>query len=790
MRAMLLASAAAMTFISIAPAAAQDAPVSDQVGTDQASTNQPAGDLTAGASDDAIDSGDIYVTATRRAERIQDVPISVSAFQQQELTEKGIVGFEGIARETPGVVLNRPTQNFNNFTARGIATNGYNANLQSSVAVYIDELPVSTIGNTTVVDPNLFDVERVEFLRGPQGTLFGSGSLSGAMRILTKSPDLNHFDTSALVDIGLTGSDSLRQRYNLMVNVPIVSDKLAIRGVGFYRHEEGYLDNVGTGVRNSNTLVDWGGRLTMLWKPTDRLSIKLLGSYEDSDPKDSSLTSPSLGREKRISDQPDRFTGKQLIANATIDYEFDFARLTSSSTFSDFDQRFWLDLAGTFPAGSFPGAPIAFGLDANAYDKVFVQETRFVSTLDGPLQFTLGGFYLKRRRDTDFFYRSNPEFLAARGMAGLPDQYYQKQYTHQINEELAGVGELTYRFSDRFWLTGGMRYGRISAQAFTEAGGYLAMATYPEFGVDLNYLQLALGNVRNLPFNRFPAYEAAEGVKAKGQKPQWKASASFKPTDTVTTYATFSTGFRAPIVNAFAGRASVVDQNDIIIPNGASSDRLESYEIGAKGRWLDGRVTMNVAAYLIDWSNIQAQANRVSDSVQFATNIGAARSKGFEVEMGIIPATDVFIGFNAAYNDSKITKLTPEEAAISGAVLGHRLSAPRLQGAAYTSIGFDLGESTKGTFAVNAQYVGSYNSSFPNTPGNPNLRLSTFGKTDEYVNVNVNLGVKRGAWTGQLYVENIFDDHSITYIHPEAFLVSRFGTLRPRTVGIRLGYGI
>ena len=123
-------------------------------------------------------------------------------------------------------------------------------------------------------------------------------------------------------------------------------------------------------------------------------------------------------------------------------------------------------------------------------------------------------------------------------------------------------------------------------------------------------------------------------------------------------------------------------------------------------------------------------------------------------------------------------------------MLGHRLSAPRLQGAAYTSIGFDLGESTKGTFAVNAQYVGSYNSSFPNTPGNPNLRLSTFGKTDEYVNVNVNLGVKRGAWTGQLYVENVFDDHSITYIHPAAFLVSRFGTLRPRTVGIRLGYGI
>ncbi|MEO7169776.1 MAG: TonB-dependent receptor plug domain-containing protein, partial [Sphingomonas sp.] len=228
MRAILLASACAAAFVvSATPALAQ--------------AIAPQADTPAAVQEEAHDANDIVVTATRRNERIQDVPLSITAFSQEQLTEKGIVGFEGIARETPGVVLNRPTQNFNNFTARGIATNGYNANLQSSVAVYIDELPVSTIGNTTVVDPNLFDVERVEFLRGPQGTLFGSGSLSGAMRILTKSPNLHEFDVSALADIGLTGSDSVRQRYNVMVNIPVVTDKLAIRGVGFYRHEDGYL---------------------------------------------------------------------------------------------------------------------------------------------------------------------------------------------------------------------------------------------------------------------------------------------------------------------------------------------------------------------------------------------------------------------------------------------------------------------------------------------------------------------------------------------------------------------
>lgn len=739
--------------------------------------------------DSARSDTQIIVTATRREENIQDVPLSISAFGQEELTKKGIVGFEGIGRETPGVILNRPTQNFNNFTARGIATNGYNANLSSTVSVYIDELPVSTIGNTTVVDPNLFDVERVEFLRGPQGTLFGSGSLSGAMRIITRSPELGQFDVAGLVDFGLTNDDSFRQRYNAMVNVPI-GDKIALRAVGFYRNEDGYLDNVGTGITNSNSLIDYGGRVSLLFQPTDRLSIKLLGSYENSDPKDSSLTSPSLGEEKRISDEPDRFTGEQIIANATIEYEFDFAKFTSSSTYSDFKQRFYVDLAGTFAPGSFPGAPIAFGLDADAFDDVFVQETRLASTLGGPLEFVVGGFYLNRRRDVDFRYRSNFAFLQARGLTGLPGKYFIEQYTHSITEEIAGFGELTYRFSDKFWLTGGLRYGDITAQGFTEAGGFLA--TGPSiFGAATNYYTAALIGIP-LNFTTFTPYAAVTGVKARGSKLAYKIAASFKPAENITTYATVATGFRAPIVNAAAGRASVAPggASDIIIPAGASSDDLKSYEIGAKASWLDGKVTANVAAYFIDWSNIQVQANRVTDSVQFATNIGAAESLGFEFELGVIPAQGWYLGVNGAYNDAKITKLTASEAAISGAVLGHRLSAPQLQGSAFLSYTFDLSDDVEATFATNAQYIGDFNSSFPNQAGRPTQRLATFGVTDAYANVNVSFGIEKGDFGAQLYVENLFDDHSVTYIHPEAFLVSRFGTMRPRTFGIRLSYGI
>ena len=792
MTARYLASASAVAFMMVAtPGVAQDASEFDPEAAGRDVAGEAVVEDISPTAERAQGGNTIIVTATRREERLQDVPLSITAFGQEELTKKGIVGFEGIGRETPGVVLNRPTQNFNNFTARGIATNGYNANLSSTVSVYIDELPVSTIGNTTVVDPNLFDVERVEFLRGPQGTLFGSGSLSGAMRIITKSPELGVFDAAGLVDFGLTNGDSFRQRYNAMVNVP-VGEKVAVRAVGFYRDEEGYLDNVGTGIENANTLIDYGGRLVLLVEPTDRFSIKLLGSYENSDPKDSSLTSPSLGEEKRISDEPDRFTGEQIIANATLEYEFDWAKLTSSSTYSDFRQRFYVDLAGTFPRGSFPGAPIAFGLDADAFDDVFVQETRLASSLGGPLEFVVGGFYLKRRRDVDFRYRSNFDFLQRRGLTGLPDKYFQEQYTYSISEEIAAFGELTYRFSDRFWLTGGLRYGEITAQGFTEAGGFLATGRTPFIpGAQTNYYTAALFGIP-LNFDTFTPYPAVEGVKAKGSKPSYKLAASFKPVDHITTYATFATGFRAPIVNAAAGRPSVAPggANDIVIPFGATSDDLTSYEIGAKANWLNGLVTANVAFYYIDWSNIQVQANRVSDSVQFATNIGAATSKGFEFELGIVPATGWYVGVNGAYNDAKITELTPAEAAISGAEIGHRLSAPRIQGSAFLSYSFDLSAGTEATFATNAQYIGDYNSSFPNQPGNPNIRLATFGQTDAYANVNASFGIERGNLGAQIYVENLFDDHSITYIHPEAFLVSRFGTLRPRTFGIRLSYGI
>ncbi|MBA4000088.1 TonB-dependent receptor [Brevundimonas sp.] len=713
--------------------------------------------------------GEVIVTATRRAERLQDVPLSITTLSQEELTEKGIVGYEGLATETPGVILNRASANFNNFTARGIATNGYGANLQSTVAIYIDELPISSNGNSTILDPSLYDVDRIEFLRGPQGTLFGSGSLAGALRILTKAPNPNAFEASFLGDIGVTGSDSLRQRYNGMVNIPLVEDQLALRVVGFSRNEEGYIDNIGTGVSNSNTLEAWGGRATLLWEPTDRLSIQLRYSHEESDPQDSSLVNPTLGEDRRRSDRPDRFSGAMTNYNLTLDYQFNGASLTSSSTWSDYDALFHVDLAGTFAQS------IAFALDADAWDETFVQEMRLVSDPGGRFDWVLGGFYFERRRDVAYNYRSTPEFLAARGITGLPDEYYARWHSYFISHEQALFGQLTYRFTDDFWITGGLRYGSTDAQGFTSPGGY-----------NSNYLTNALFGIPG-PLTLVPVASGA-GVKAEETGPSYRASVSWRPRPSLTTYATVATGFRGPIVNARAGAVSTLDPNDLVIPYGADSDELTSYEVGVKGSWMNGRLVANLALYYIDWNDIQVQANRVSDQVQFATNIGGAYSRGIEFEFRAIPADGWTIALNGSLNEAEVDTLTAEEAAISGAVMGARLAGPQFSGSLLVNYNFDLFQSAEGNASMSVIHVGDYPGSFPNVPGQPGVVSPTYDWTEEYTIVNATLAAAFDRVTVAAYVENLFDDRSVNYVHPEAFVDGKYGVNRPRTVGVRLGY--
>src|SRR5690606_21967317 len=196
------------------------------------------------------------------------------------------------------------------------------------------------------------------------------------------------------------------------------------------------------GIDNANTLKSSGGRATLLWQPTEELSAQVRVSREESKPEDSSLVNPALGKDKRYSDRPDMFSGTMTNYNLTLDYQFDGAKLTSSSTWSDYESLFNVDLAGTYDQA------FAFGLDGPGENRTFVQEMRLVSDTDGPLDWVLGGFYLKRDRDVYFGYRSNEEYLAASGITGLPDEYYLTYHSYDYTKEQALFGQLTYHFSD------------------------------------------------------------------------------------------------------------------------------------------------------------------------------------------------------------------------------------------------------------------------------------------------------------------------------------------------------
>lgn len=713
---------------------------------------------------------EIVVTATLRSERLQDVPLSVTAFSQEELTQKGIVGLEGIARETPGVVLNYGSDNNFRLTARGISTNGYGAGLQTTTTIYLDELPISTIGNTVTLNPNLFDVERVEFLRGPQGTLFGSGSLSGALRILTHSPDLAHYDASGQVDFGDTpDGGGIRQRYDGMVNIPLITDTLGLRVVGFYRNEDGYVDNVGTGVKNSNSLTDEGGRALLLWEPTDRLSVRLLGSYEDSDPKDASLINPLLGDRKRYTTTPDLYTSITQIFNATIGYKLDGVALTSSSTYSVSDNRFNVDLAGTF------ADTIPFYLRDWFRAKTFVQETRLVSNPGGRFDWVAGGFYLHRDVYLTSVDLSSPGFLAARGITGLPaDATFANSPSDTRTYELAGFGDLTYHLTGKLSITGGLRYGKYGGTVDAFAGTNSQYFVYSLFGIagPLPLTPTAASTTH------FPSAEKAS----------WKASVSYEPTHNLTEYVTVSTGYRTPVYNSFAGSVSTVNPKDLIIPAGAGSDNLTNYEVGLKGSWLEGKLTTNLAAYYIDWRNIQVQANRSSDSIQFATNVGRAASKGLEAEITVTPVRGLELGLNGSLNEAKVTELSAGEAVISGAVNGAHLASPQLQGAFFGTYNYLLTNTITGFSSFQVEHVGSFPNGFPNTPGTQGTPSPLYAHTDTYTDVNLQTGIRFGKTITTFYVENLGNSQAVVYIHPEAFVDSRYAILRPRTFGVRVGY--
>jgi iron complex outermembrane receptor protein len=705
------------------------------------------------AANQAAESGgqpDIIVTANRREESVQDVPAAITAISQAQIEARGMDNFSGFARSVPGLTMNQQTQNRAVFVIRGIATTTTGGNTQDPVSVYINDTPVTdTFGAPVQPDLRLFDVNHIEVLRGPQGTLFGSGSLGGTIRIITNKPDASKWAEEARIDLGDTAHGGLRQRYDGMINIPLVDDKLALRVVGYYRNEKGWVRNITLGTRNDT--IDWGGRAALRWTPTEDLAVKLEVFHQKSDPKDGDSWNPALGKYVSASAIP---VGRPLDLtnyNLSLDYDIGtFARLTSTSTYQKSRTSDNSDLGPLLGAGT----PHFLTEIAPWDSRYYVQELRLVSSGPSRLQWVVGAFYINREARVPNYLIVAPGLNALFGGALGSDLYFRSNITTK-STELAGYADGSYEVIDGLKLRAGVR-------VFHDTAAYIEQNR-----VALNFATFAYDP---------PLSFANHG---KGTNTTWRTGLSYEPRRELLFYANVSKGFRVGQTNANFG-PSPINPNDYVIPEGYKPDSTINYEIGTKTSFLNNRVTLNLSGFYIDWKNIQIDGTRISDFRSFIANAGKATVKGVEAEMTARPARGFNLYGSVTVQDGKIDSV-PTNIVVPAAV-GDRLPGlARWKVAGGFEYRWDVGADKKAFVRVDGQYTDAS----PNAFANGGLN-SLYAIDSDFTTIDGSIGVDTRWGNVALYGENLTNNSSVIL----KYLASPnpYTSLRPRTFGIRITY--
>jgi outer membrane receptor protein involved in Fe transport len=556
----------------------------------------------------------VVVTAEKRVESLKDVPMSVTSVGEDTLDKLDARSFEDYFATVPGLTLLELSSTKPHLVLRGINAGGDGA----TVGTYLDETPYgssSALANALTMAPNLdtFDISRVEVLRGPQGTLYGANTLGGLLKFVTNAPDPAGFAAKAEAGGNTLDNGGAGAFIRGMVNVPL-GDDVAVRGVGYYTFDPGWIDDPGRGLKNINGVHSKGGRLSALYRPDDKISIRLTAVLQDisannNNEEDVTVVGgqivPLYGdyQQQRTVNSFD--TSRYGIYNATIDWDLDFATLTSATSY------------GTFHSYQFTDATGTFGLDVQALLRVnkFTQEARLASDPDGgPLDWLVGIYYTNEvaalHQDLVFAPHGPPL-----GFLEVDSGY----------SEIAGFGDVTYHFTPEFDVSLGGRYSNNSQHA-TQSG-----------------LATGVGN-------------------STGDVFTWSTAANYKVTGETSLYARVAKGYRP------GGPNVLPIGNPAGAPAFYGADSLVNYEAGVKTDLLDGRLSLDADVFYIDWSDIQLLT--VINSTGVDINGGSARSLGFEWDTRWQPLDELSLGFSGAYVDANLTEDTP---AIVGGVKGDAL---------------------------------------------------------------------------------------------------------------------
>ena len=633
--------------------------------------------LTAPAFADTQSIEEVVVTASKRAEVLKNVPMSVTVIGQDQLNLLNTRSFEDIVGEVPGMSITESTPTHPDLIFRGISAGGDG----STVGTYIDETPFgssSSLANAADTSPNIdtYDMQQVEVLRGPQGTLYGSSAPSGVLKFVTNAPDVSGFDDSFEV----SGTDMERGggggSARGVVNVDLTAD-LGVRGVGFYQRTPGYISDPGRHLDNLNDLISEGGRGTILYQPTDKISVRVSALVQqldsgDADAEDIVIVGnkpvPKYGNyeEQRTANEPSGV--RYFLYNGTINWNLDWATLTSSTSFDILHDYVVTDATGVY------GADVQGFL----HQGKFTQEVRLASnTGQGPLDWLVGFYYTNETA-----YLHQDIVTAYHGPQIFPGAFV--QLDSDFNET-AGFANATYHVTDKFELGVGGRYAHNGQAA-------------DEFGL------------------------AAASGSSSGGVFTWSADARYHFDDQTMLYARAASGYQP------GGPNDLPPGSHPGVPTSFAADTLTNYEVGVKSDLADSRLSFDADVYYINWNQIQLLT--VIDNFALNNNGGTARSEGAEADINWIPIDRLNLNLNGAYIDAELTQNTT---AVVGGLSGDPLPwAPKWS----SNLRADYQFLPMGDWApyigASWHYVGERFSDFPA----PQIELPAYNSFDARVGVN------------------------------------------------------
>jgi iron complex outermembrane recepter protein len=558
----------------------------------------------------------IVVTATKRSESVRDVAMNVTAITGADLERQRATNFEDYVGLVPGMTYTSDDPGRTQLTLRGLNTDG----VASTVGTYLDETPYGSSsalaeGATKAANLDTFDIERIEVLRGPQGTLYGANTLGGLLKFVTYKPDASEFDHKVEYGGEVVEDGDMGAFFKGMVNVPL-GDELAARAVGYYRHIPGYIDDPGRGVSDINETDVLGGRAMLRYEPSDDFSIDLMAVAQNLDAASESTVDVLVGPGNTISPAFGDLTQRRLrneyadvryrVYNATVNWDLAWAELVSSTSWGTYDESSLEEVSAVL-AGSIGNK---LGIDK------FTQEVRIASTeSDSAWDWLAGAFFTHERAKFHNDIIGGP-------LDGLAIDLNSKFI------EKAAFANITYRFSEAFDVSVGGRYS-MNDQSATQSG---------------------LGSAGG---------DSSEEVFTYSIAPRWHLS------EETMLYARVAKGYRP-------GGPNTLPPPPIPpgVPTTFASDTATNYEVGIKTDLLDSRLLLDATAFFVEWDNIQLLFF-IPGFGGANGNGGTAESKGVELAAAWALTDELTLRATAAYVDAYLTADT--DPIIIGGVSGDPL---------------------------------------------------------------------------------------------------------------------